>query len=165
MTVICDLTDDIDEDEWTARESCLLVLNLVQTDTIRVGMGSSGWSGRAFGGRLGGGCWVAWGRFQLRLCTRPESWQNCTHAYVGFSSLLLDLQIHFYTICLHMALRLGGRILCRQGQGSHQIVWIVHSSTWFSIHQIQLSRFERKIMFPKMLRTKLNYYCKIQTFH
>jgi len=95
--VICDLTDDINEDEWTVRACFLVVLNLLQTDHVKVGMGSSGWSGRAFGGRLGGRCWVAWGRFQLSLCTRPESWQNCRNALVCFSSLLLDLQIHFYT--------------------------------------------------------------------
>ena len=56
---------------------------------------------------------------------------------------------------LHMALRLGGSLLCWQGQGSHQIVWIVRSATWFSIHEIQLARCERKIMFTNKVQLLL----------
>ena len=136
MTVIYDLTDDINEDEWTVRECCLVVLNLLQTDNVRVGTGSSGWSGRAFGGRLGGRCWVAWGRFQLSLCTRPESWQNCRNALVCFSSLLLDLQIHFYTN--FWTWRRDWEEALFIDRVINQILWIVLSGTWFSIHQSNL---------------------------
>ena len=167
MTVIYDLTDDINEDEWTVRACFLVVLNLLQTDNVRVDMGSSGWSGRAFGGRLGGRCWVAWGRFQLRLCTRPESWQNCRNA----------LSRHFFSVsrftnpllykCLDMALKLGGSPLYQQGQRSDCLncalsYLIFHPSIKPSWLGAPLWAYKENHVSKKS--PKFTCYCKIQTF-
>ena len=143
--MICDLLDDTNENEWTVREC-----HLRHRDNSKVAMESSGWSGRAFGGSLGRGCWVAWRRFQLRLCARPESWHNCRHAYNYIASLLAwSVAIIYKFTSIQMSehcVQIGGQPFLPSGS---EITSDCLNCAWSPIKKSNCPAASLKIQFPK----------------